>query len=211
VFIGRLGCVGAKRAARPPRSAPCSPPSAGGSAVADAAAAGYERVEIRPGITRFTPLDFVATLAQPGGAVRMGLAFGAIYTVLAARISAFVTLALLVVSHWLLDYVTHRPDCRLPSAGRIASASDCGIRFPARWRSSSRSSPSASRCIFARRRRAIALVRLVSSLVGFSRRISRQARSAAARLRRRSLVGTVVVAARNLGLLVDNHRRGTHG
>jgi membrane-bound metal-dependent hydrolase YbcI (DUF457 family) len=81
---------------------------------------GYERVEIRPGITRFTPLDFVSypyshSLVALCG---WGLAFGAIYTVLRrARISAFVTLALLVVSHWLLDYVTHRPDMPITISG----------------------------------------------------------------------------------------------
>ena len=81
---------------------------------------GYERVEIRPGITRFTPLDFVSypyshsLMALCG----WGLAFGAIYTVFRrARISVFVTLALLVVSHWLLDYVTHRPDLPITISG----------------------------------------------------------------------------------------------
>src|ERR1700709_225476 len=44
--------------------------------------------------------------------------FGAIYVGLSrARLSAFVTIALLVISHWVLDYVTHRPDMPLTPSG----------------------------------------------------------------------------------------------
>ena len=83
-------------------------------------ATGLEQVRIDPGNTAFTPLDFVSypyshSLVALCG---WGLAFGAIYTVLRrARLSAFVTLALLVVSHWLLDFVTHRPDMPLYPGG----------------------------------------------------------------------------------------------
>ena len=81
---------------------------------------GYERVEIRPGMTRFTPLDFVS-YPYSHSLVALciwGVAFGAIYVVLQrARVSAFLTIALLVVSHWLLDYVTHRPDMPITIGG----------------------------------------------------------------------------------------------
>ena len=77
---------------------------------------GYERVEVRAGITKFTPLDFVSypyshsLLALCVWAV----AFGAIYyAIRRTRLAAAVTVALLVVSHWVLDYVTHRPDLPL--------------------------------------------------------------------------------------------------
>ena len=127
---------------------------------------GYERVEIQPGVTRFTPLDFVSYPYSHSllALCVWGVAFGAIYTALRrARISAFVTIALLVVSHWLLDYVTHRPDLPITMSG----ADRVGLGL---WNSIpgtlavefSRSSRSASRCIFARRRRAIASVRSVS-------------------------------------------------
>ena len=81
---------------------------------------GYERVEVRPGVTKMTPLDFVSypyshsLLALCG----WGLAFGAIYWAMRrARISAAVTVALLIVSHWVLDYITHRPDLPLTLTG----------------------------------------------------------------------------------------------
>ena len=81
---------------------------------------GYERVAVQPGVTRFTPLDFVSypyshsLLALCGWAV----AFGAIYyAIRRARIPAAVTITLLVVSHWALDYLTHRPDLPLTPNG----------------------------------------------------------------------------------------------
>jgi membrane-bound metal-dependent hydrolase YbcI (DUF457 family) len=81
---------------------------------------GHERVEIQPGATRFTPLDFVSYPYSHSlvALCLWGVVFGATYTALRrARISAFVTIALLVVSHWLLDYVTHRPDMPITVSG----------------------------------------------------------------------------------------------
>ena len=81
---------------------------------------GYERVEIQAGATRVTPLKFVSypyshsLLALCG----WGAAFGAAYVVIRrARIAAAVTLALVIVSHWVLDYMTHRPDMPLTLHG----------------------------------------------------------------------------------------------
>ena len=78
--------------------------------------AGVERFEIRPGITAVTPLDFihypwshslVALLAW-------GAAFGIGYRLLrGASGRAALVIAALVVSHWVLDVVTHRPDMPL--------------------------------------------------------------------------------------------------
>jgi len=81
---------------------------------------GIERVEIQPGATAMTPLDFVSypwshSLAALAS---WGVVFGGAYVaVRRARISAAVTLALLVVSHWVLDFVTHRPDMPLTLYG----------------------------------------------------------------------------------------------
>jgi len=77
---------------------------------------GYERVEVLPGATRVTPLDFVSypyshsLLALCVWALAGGLVY---YAIRRARISAAITVALLIVSHWLLDYATHRPDMPL--------------------------------------------------------------------------------------------------
>jgi hypothetical protein len=82
--------------------------------------AGIERFEIRPGITAFTPLDFVhypyshSLLALSV----WGAAFGAAYAVARrAGWRAGLLLAALVVSHWVLDFVSHRPDMPLTIGG----------------------------------------------------------------------------------------------
>lgn len=74
---------------------------------------GIERFEIRPGITAVTPLDFVhypyshslVALAAWGGAL------GAAYLMFKkGRFGAAALLAGVVVSHWILDVISHRPD-----------------------------------------------------------------------------------------------------
>jgi hypothetical protein len=84
-------------------------------------AAGIEQVRIDPGNTAFTPLDFVSypwshslvMLAIWG--VVYGIAYRAASGRRKSRIVMF--LALLVVSHWVLDWVTHRPDLPLYPGG----------------------------------------------------------------------------------------------
>jgi hypothetical protein len=83
-------------------------------------AAGVEHVRIEPGNTAFTPLNFVSypyshsllTLAI------WGALLGFIYRATTGKNGAtFVVLALLVVSHWVLDFLTHRPDMPLYPGG----------------------------------------------------------------------------------------------
>jgi membrane-bound metal-dependent hydrolase YbcI (DUF457 family) len=80
---------------------------------------GVERVRIAPGITAWTPLDFVhypwthSLLLSVAWGGALGLAW------LAAtrdRRGALVV-GLLVSSHWLLDFLTHRPDLPLTPWG----------------------------------------------------------------------------------------------
>ena len=82
-------------------------------------ALGIEGVEIAPGMTAVTPLDFVSypwshslVLVAVWGAV-----FAAIHRLATGNRAAGIVLALLVVSHWLLDYVAHRPDMPLVPGG----------------------------------------------------------------------------------------------
>lgn len=92
--------------------------------------AGVERVEIRPGLTAVNPLDFVdypwshslLLLSAWGLLVALGyrLLRGRAATVLGAA-----TLGGLVVSHWLLDFLTHRPD--LPLAPGAAARVGLGL------------------------------------------------------------------------------------
>jgi membrane-bound metal-dependent hydrolase YbcI (DUF457 family) len=81
---------------------------------------GYEHVDVQAGATKMTPLNFISYPYSHSllALCVWGVAFGAIYFVIRrSPISAAVTVALLVVSHWALDYVTHRPDMPLTLNG----------------------------------------------------------------------------------------------
>jgi hypothetical protein len=76
---------------------------------------GIEQVEIAPGITPFTPLDFTHypwshSLVM---AVVWGLVFGAVYFVRTNYRPGAIACAVLVPSHWVLDWIVHRPDLPL--------------------------------------------------------------------------------------------------
>jgi membrane-bound metal-dependent hydrolase YbcI (DUF457 family) len=82
--------------------------------------AGVERVAIVPGATAMTPLDFISYRYSHSLVALMlwGVIAGGAYAVLRrAPASAAAILALLVVSHWALDYLTHRPDMPLTIGG----------------------------------------------------------------------------------------------
>lgn len=74
-----------------------------------------EHVRIAPGNTAFTPLDFYDYPISHSllTVILWGAGFSVVYFVLKRdRRSAFVLLAC-VVSHWVLDFVSHRPDMPL--------------------------------------------------------------------------------------------------
>jgi membrane-bound metal-dependent hydrolase YbcI (DUF457 family) len=82
---------------------------------------GLETVAIAPGITTVTPLDFehypishslLTTL------VWMVL-FAAVYWALRRSVRGAVVCGLAVLSHWILDLVTHRPDLPLYPGGEM--------------------------------------------------------------------------------------------
>src|SRR4051794_25825592 len=80
---------------------------------------GVEHVRIDPGNTRFTPLDFVSYPYSHSLALLAvwALFIGGGYRAVAGGRGTFLTLAALVLSHWVLDYVTHRPDMPLYPKG----------------------------------------------------------------------------------------------
>jgi hypothetical protein len=82
-------------------------------------AAGVEQVRIVPGITAFTPLDFVSYPYSHSllALALWGLLFGGICAVIVRDRRVMVVVAALVVSHWVLDWVTHRPDMPLYPGG----------------------------------------------------------------------------------------------
>jgi hypothetical protein len=73
---------------------------------------GWEQVRIAPGVTRVTPLDFVSypfshsLVAQLAWAV----ALGAVYFAVRRDAPSAVVAAICVPTHWVLDYIAHRPD-----------------------------------------------------------------------------------------------------
>ena len=78
--------------------------------------AGVEQVRVEPGATAFTPLAFVSypwshsLLTSVVWAVAFGVA-------LRRWTKGAVVIAALVVSHWVLDFITHRPDLPLWPGG----------------------------------------------------------------------------------------------
>lgn len=76
---------------------------------------GVETVEIVPGITRVTPLDFTSypwshSLAM---AIVWGVAMAAAYWLIRRNAANALWLGAIVVSHWVLDWIVHRPDLPL--------------------------------------------------------------------------------------------------
>ncbi|HMD35781.1 MAG TPA: hypothetical protein VKH42_12470 [Vicinamibacterales bacterium] len=80
--------------------------------------AGVEQVRIDPGNTAMTPLDFVSYPYSHSLATL--LVWAVLFAFVAAREPSRATpwvLMALVVSHWVLDFVTHRPDLPLYPGG----------------------------------------------------------------------------------------------
>jgi len=76
---------------------------------------GIEHVRIVPGATRLSPLDFndypwTHSLAMT---VAWGLAFAVVYGIFSRYLRGSVMVFAAVVSHWVLDFLTHRPDLPL--------------------------------------------------------------------------------------------------
>ena len=80
---------------------------------------GWEKVEIVPGITAVTPLLFASypyTHSLAAGAVWAMLLAGGYYLLRRDGVGAG-WIAALVVSHWILDFISHRPDMPLWPGG----------------------------------------------------------------------------------------------
>jgi len=80
---------------------------------------GIEHVRIVPGDTNFTPFDFYDypwshSLLM---AIVWGVLFAIAYYAKTRYAAGAITLAFGVVSHWILDFVTHRPDMPLYPGG----------------------------------------------------------------------------------------------
>ena len=83
-------------------------------------ALGFEQVRIDPGNTAFTPLDFVSYPYSHSllTLIVWGAAFAVVYRAITTENGrTFTVLTALVVSHWVLDFITHRPDMPLYPGG----------------------------------------------------------------------------------------------
>jgi membrane-bound metal-dependent hydrolase YbcI (DUF457 family) len=74
--------------------------------------AGIEKVKIDPGNTAFTPLDFIYYPFTHSlfGVILWALLFGTVYYSFKKNLQGSLLLFSLVVSHWVLDFITHKPD-----------------------------------------------------------------------------------------------------
>ncbi len=81
---------------------------------------GLETVRIDPGNTAFTPLDFVSYPYSHSlvALALWGVVAGFLYRALTStERRTVVVIGVLVISHWVLDFVTHRPDMPLYPGG----------------------------------------------------------------------------------------------
>jgi hypothetical protein len=80
-------------------------------------ALGLEQVRIDPGNTAFTPLDFVSYPYSHSLLLLAVWGLAAGWLLARSNGRAIAVVAALVVSHWVLDAVTHRPDMPLYPGG----------------------------------------------------------------------------------------------
>ena len=80
---------------------------------------GWEQVRIEPGNTRVTPLNFVSYPYSHSLVAQLlwGLALGGAYFALRKDARGAAIAAACVPSHWVLDYITHRPDMPIYPGG----------------------------------------------------------------------------------------------
>lgn len=78
-----------------------------------------EQVRIVPGITRVTPLDFISYPISHSLLLQLvwGFLVGLAYFIWRRDIRAALVVAALLPTHWLLDYLAHRPDMPLYPGG----------------------------------------------------------------------------------------------
>ena len=76
---------------------------------------GVEHVRINPGDTAFTPLDFYDYPVSHSLVTGIGwaIAFGLVYYVVRRSARNAWILGACVLSHWVLDFISHRPDLPL--------------------------------------------------------------------------------------------------
>jgi hypothetical protein len=80
---------------------------------------GLEHVRVDPGNTAVTPLDFYdyPLTHSLAGAALIALAFGGLHWLVRRDGRAAAVISIAALSHWIFDFVTHRPDLPLTFGG----------------------------------------------------------------------------------------------
>ena len=80
---------------------------------------GIEQVRIAPGITRVSPLDFTAYPISHSllMAFVWAVVFSGTYYALRRNLRSALVVSAAVLSHWILDFIVHRPDLQLYPGG----------------------------------------------------------------------------------------------
>jgi hypothetical protein len=95
--------------------------------------AGLEQAAIRPGITAFTPLEFLHypwthSLAM---CAAWAAVFAALYWLVRRDRAAALLIGAVVLSHWFLDAIAHRPDLPLLPGGDVRVGLELWRSIPA--------------------------------------------------------------------------------
>lgn len=80
---------------------------------------GLEQVRIEPGATKITPLNFInypITHSLVGGLL-WAIGFALIYLIVKKSLRTGVILGIGVLSHWILDFIVHKPDLPIYPGG----------------------------------------------------------------------------------------------
>lgn len=80
---------------------------------------GLEHVSILPGATKASPLDFTDYPISHSLLMAMvwAILFGGIYYALRRNLQSALVVGAAVLSHWVLDFIVHRPDLQLYPGG----------------------------------------------------------------------------------------------
>jgi len=95
---------------------------------------GIEVVKVQPGDTAVTPLTFVSYPYSHSLVALLiwGVVLGAAYVLIRrSRVAAGVVIGALVLSHWILDVLTHRPDMPVTIGGSARLGLDLWDSLPA--------------------------------------------------------------------------------
>ncbi len=80
---------------------------------------GWEQVRIEPGNTRFTPLNFVSYPYTHSLVAQLlwGTTLGGVYFLFRRNARSAIVAGVCVPTHWLLDWIAHRPDMAIFPGG----------------------------------------------------------------------------------------------